>query len=116
MVWIRFVISVKKIVRFRGLSLEYTNVLFNFHKIIISSNSFHMTLPSQEYGICNKYSMAMYVGDCFCCSSVFLSIRYFPLMLAVDVFSSVSVYNPDLFCLNLFLTFEQQRYATVAFS
>ena len=62
-----------------------------------------------------SYSSFLCVLHCrfvFCCTSLFLLFRCFPLI--VDVFTSVLVGNPDLFSLNRFMTFEQ-RYTTVAF-
>ena len=53
----------------------------------------------------------MYIFVCFCCTSVFLLFRF--LLIIIDVFPSVLVFNPDLFTLYQFMTFEQ-RYSTVA--
>ena len=54
----------------------------------------------------------MHVGVCFCCTSVFLLFRCFPLI--VDLFPSDLVGNLELFFLNRLMTFDQ-RYAKVAF-
>ena len=58
------------------------------------------------------YHVALSKRFLFCCTSVFLLFRCFPLL--VDVFPSVLDCNPDLFSFNRFMTF-QQRYTTVAF-
>ena len=62
-----------------------------------------------------SYSSCLFVLNCpldFGCAIVFLLFSCFPLK--VDVLPSVFIFNPDLFSLYRFTTFEQ-RYTSVAF-